>query len=27
VRLDAGLLFEPSLTPTGAMPAFRVRHG
>jgi ABC-type polar amino acid transport system ATPase subunit len=27
VRLDAGLLFEPSLTPTGAMPAFKVRHG
>ncbi len=23
VRLDAGLLFEPSLTPTGAMPAFK----
>jgi heme exporter protein A len=28
VRLDAGLVFEPSLTPTGAMPAFKaVRHG
>jgi hypothetical protein len=23
VRLDAGVLVEPSLTPTGAMPAFR----
>ena len=24
VRLDAGVLVEPSLTPTGAMPAFRM---
>jgi heme exporter protein A len=24
IRLDAGMLHEPSLTPTGAMPAFRL---